>query len=298
MEVAKVARFAGGLLIGVMTACVLVSGLLWWGQEFLLFHPAAGPFPPASAARLTGFSPAWMDVDGHRVGFLLAPPREGMPVVLLFHGNAGTAADAGWTMEGYVQEGWGVVLAEYSGWTGNPGGPPGEVSMRRDGLAYADWVLHEYPRSPLFVWGDSIGTGIAVGVAAGRPVAALVLDSPYTSVLEMARRSYPWLPVDLMLRHPLDTMALLPRVSAPVMVVNGEADSIIPSDMGHTVWAALRVRGPGMFFPGIDHLPTFQGNKEGQEARDGIRAFLDSVREGRFREDRTSEVRQAPVAPW
>ena len=148
------------------------------------------------------------------------------------------------------------MLAEYSGWTGNDGGPPGEQTMRHDALLYADWVLKEYPAHPLVAWGDSIGTGVVIEMAARRPVMAVVLDSPYTSVLEIARRNYLWLPVKLLFRHPFDSMAILPLVKAPIAVVHGESDPIIPPDMGHTVWNNAQVKGPGIFIPNSLHLPT------------------------------------------
>ena len=252
---------------------VLVTAL-WWNQELFLFHPGVGPVAMPGREH-SSFAMRRLPRPSGPLAFWAAPPAPGMPIILVFHGNGGAATDRAGYLDHWATRGWGVVLAEYPGWNGNPGGPPSEASIRVDALAYADWTATEWPGHPIVLWGESLGTGVAVGVAAARPVAAVVLDSPYTSIAELAALSYPWVPTRALIRHPFDTMALLPKVFAPVMVVHGEADTVVPQAMGRRIIATLPNPGPGVFLPGVGH--TALTSEPGHVGRDAVDSFLERV---------------------
>ncbi len=273
------ARLAAGAVIVAVVSYAVVVALVWWWQGDLLFFPRPGPIPdpaamgyPHYARRVLPPGPAGA------LAFWAAAPAAGMPVILVFHGNGGAAPDTAGFFALWVRDGWGVVLAEYAGYSGNPGGPPSERVLREDARAYADWIAREFPGHKLIAWGGSLGTGVAAGLAAERPVAAVVLDSPYTSITEMAELTYPWLPVRLLIRNPFDTMALLPRIAAPVMVVHGGRDRVIPEAQGRAVYAALRNPGPGIFIDDAGHTALL--TERGHQGIDAVRAFLDGIREG------------------
>jgi fermentation-respiration switch protein FrsA (DUF1100 family) len=248
---------------------------MWWVQEGLLFHVAPGPLGDPAASGHPLFVLRTLPRNSGALAFWAAAPASGRPVILHFHGNAGTAADQAWLLESYAREGWGVVLAEFSGWSGNPGGPPSEATLRRDAVVYADWATNEWPGHALVAWGESLGTGVAVGLAAVRPLAAVVLDAPYTSIADVGALLYPWLPVHALIRNPFDTMALLPRVSAPIMVIHGGADTLIPEAMGRRVLAAAPNPGPGVFLPGAAHTALL--SEAGSTGKDAVRDFLEGI---------------------
>ncbi|MGH7378363.1 MAG: alpha/beta hydrolase, partial [Candidatus Methylomirabilales bacterium] len=147
--------------------------------------------------------------------------------------------------------GAGVLLLDYRGYGGS-GGAPTEEGLYRDGEAAAAWVEAQ-GLGPLVYVGESLGTGVAVEVALRRPPAALVLQSPFTSLTDVAARHYPYLPVRLLLKDRYESLEKIARVSCPVLVIHGDRDSIIPIAQGRKLFEAVPGRKAFLEVPGGDH---------------------------------------------
>ena len=171
--------------------------------------------------------------------------------------------------------GYGIVLAEYRGYGGNPGLPT-ERGLIADARAHADWLVTRWPNAPLVVWGESLGTNLAIILAAERQVAGVILDAPFTSVREVVAKSYPWVPVRLLLRHPFDSLVRLPEVRAPVFVLHGESDGIVPVEQGRRMLAEAPCPAGGAFLQGVGH-PALLADR-GIAARDAVLVFLTRLR--------------------
>lgn len=217
----------------VLTAIAIVAGLpmllvgaLWAGQERLLFLPD----PRVITAPPGWERPVIRTADGLDLAFLAVEGRPRAPVVLHFHGNGGNAEDRAGLGSVINRAGYSIVLAEYRGYGGNPGSP-GEDAIASDAAAMLAWTRARFPDRPLVLWGESLGTGVVTRLAENRPgIAALLLESPFTSVADLARGMYPGLPTDWLLRHRFESLSRLPGVSAPVLVVASEQDRITPAD--------------------------------------------------------------------
>jgi len=236
-------------ILAVAVAVPLLAGCALWAlQERMIFvnDPRRIEAPPGwSLERL-------QTEDGLTLAFLEAGGRPGMPVILYFHGNGGNAQDRANALSALVRRGHGVVIAGYRGYGGNPG-EPGESAFAADAEAHWDHARARFPGRPLVLWGESLGTGVATRLAEGRAeVAALVLESPYTSIADIAQGMYPWLPTGLLLRHRFESLSRLPHVTAPVLVVASEQDAITPVDQARRMLAAAR-DGTGVFLPGPVH---------------------------------------------
>lgn len=252
---------AAAILIALPLALV---GALWAGQERLIFLPDARPLAAPAGWQRQGLRTA----DGLDLAFLVAEGRPGRPVVLHFHGNGGNAGDRTGLGQVLGSAGHGVVLAEYRGYGGNPG-RPGEDAFARDATAYLAWVQAAFPGRPVVLWGESLGSGVVTRLAEGRAdIAALVLESPFTSVAELARGTYPMLPTDLMLRHRFENLARMPRIAAPVLVVASQGDRITPPDHARRV-AEAAPDGWLVIEPGAAHPAVLNGG-----TGEGLRAAL------------------------
>ena len=213
-------------LLDGMLALAVVAAVLWlcavatiWGrQERLIFRPDARPLGkvPADLAAVRFRQARLRTRDGLELAFWAAEPLRGMPTLLLFHGNAGNAADRASALAPFAAAGYGVVLAEYRGYAGNPG-LPSEAGFLRDARAYLGWVATTWQEPSPILCGESIGSGVAVRMAMEQPVRAVLLDAPYTSVADLAAAMYRWLPARALLRHPFDTLSCLPSVRAPLL---------------------------------------------------------------------------------
>jgi fermentation-respiration switch protein FrsA (DUF1100 family) len=152
-----------------------------------------------------------------------------------------------------------VLLFDYRGY-GRSEGSPDEQGTYRDARAayrYAVEVSHVPPQD-LVLFGESLGAAVAVQVALERPVGALVLESAFTSIPDMARAAYPFLPpVGPLIRTRYDTLAKVPRLTLPLLVLHGERDDIVPIEQGRRVFEAAG--RPKRFFaiPGAGHNDTY-----------------------------------------
>lgn len=237
-----------------------------------MFYPRdAGPRPPAPAGwRLEDVS--FAAADGVRlVGLLALPPVEHPPLVIYFGGNAEEVT----SFAPFVAETYGpraVLLVNYRGY-GASGGKPGEAALVADGAALFDWAARrgDIDGTRIALHGRSLGSGVAVQVAAMRPARCVILTSPFDSALEVAKRMYPWLPVSLLMRHPFDSMARAPAITIPALVLIGEADTLIPR--GHSERLAAAWGGPveRVSFEGFGHN-DLDVNPRYAEA---VRAFLE-----------------------
>ena len=244
---------------------LLLTGALWAGQEKIIFIPS-----PRALAAPAGWERASLRTeDGLELAFLVAAGPPGSPVILHFHGNGGNATDRTGLGSVLYNAGYNVVLAEYRGYGGNPG-RPGEDGLARDARAYLAWARARFPAAPLVLWGESLGTGVATRLAEGRrDVVALVLESPFTSVADLARGMYPVLPTDWLLRHRFESLSRLPGIEAPVLVIASEADRVTPAAHAQRMAAAAR-DGRLVMLRGGAH-PAVLNDESGE----GLRAALD-----------------------
>ena len=233
------------LLVTVTVVVVAILAYFWWVQERVAFQPQGPPYPAISDTRRVDYRAA----DGQPLfGYIVGDPPAARGILILFHGNADLAA---WQIPwgGMIAEwtGYAVFLPEYRGYMGLPGRPT-HSGLQTDALAAYDYVRDSLAVEPeqIVIAGHSVGSAIAAEVAVERPARALLLQSPFTSTHEMARRMItPALALvwRFLSRIPYDTRAAVAAVDAPVWVIHGARDAIIPPQMGRAVFDAARIKG-------------------------------------------------------
>jgi pimeloyl-ACP methyl ester carboxylesterase len=206
---------------------VVVVGLpllMYLAQDSLIFHPQ----PLAESKRLAlsqrpAVESLFIDAaDGTR---LHAWHVKGESLVIYFGGNA---EEVSWMLEEAARRtprtGW--LLVDYRGY-GSSGGSPSESALVADGLRWYDQMGGQYKN--IYLFGRSLGSGVAVQLAAHRPVAGVILVAPFDSLVEVGKRHYPFLPVNWMLRHRFDSVAVAPKIAAPLLCIVATDDEIIPA---------------------------------------------------------------------
>ncbi len=224
-----------GILIALGMAAVFVL-YPYFMQERLIFYPQQlarerlaqirQGLPEAEEARLVA-------PDGVALhGWFVKGRGEGpSPLLVYFGGNAEEVSATLPEAEGYSREGWSVVLINYRGY-GLSGGEPGERELFGDAeLIYDEFAGREdVDAATVAVMGRSLGAGVAVYLASVRPVAGVVLVSPFDSLKSVAGRHYPFLPVSWLLKHPFDSLSRAPDVKAPLLALMGGEDRVIPAE--------------------------------------------------------------------
>lgn len=214
-----------GLVLAVVLAFPVA---LYFVQDSLIFHPQpmseASRQLVAAQGRFNANDSVFIEAaDGTR---LHAWHRKGSPLILYFGGNA---EEVSWMLARAARHapGTGWLLVDYRGY-GSSAGAPSEKTLVADALAWHDHATRKLGAARIFVFGRSLGSGVAVQLAAARPVAGVMVVAPYDSLTSVARRYYPFLPVGLMLKHPFDSASFAPSIAAPLLCLVAERDEVIP----------------------------------------------------------------------
>ena len=235
------------LRVGVLTYVGLLVFVLVKENQVVFPAPESDQGPLVKGARLIAVTSA----DARAVHALMFdPPDPSAPVVVQLHGNGEVV---GWNQPLGLElqrRGLGAVLVEYRGYGRSAGVRPSEDGVYADAAAILEWLrANGVDQRRMVLWGFSLGTGVAAEMAARGTAGALVLQAPFTSVPDVARRVAWFLPIRMLLRERFDTLSKAGRITVPTLVIHGDADPVIPFRMGVTVSRAIPgaklVRVPG-----------------------------------------------------
>src|SRR5437899_4018759 len=212
------------ILLGVAIGVPL---FMWVFQERMLFFPR--PLDSRPAPRPNVEEVSIVAAGGVKLrGWLVKGDGAPAPLVIYFGGNAEEVSWLADLADHFA--GWSLLLVNFRGY-GESEGKPGEKELLEDGLVIHDYAKgrSEVDSERIVAMGRSLGSGVAVHLAAHRVLRGVILVSPYDSIVEVAKRHYPFLPVSLMLRHRFDSLALAPRVEAPLLCLVAPEDRVIPA---------------------------------------------------------------------
>jgi len=264
-------------LIGIAaTAYLVLLGGLWWGQERLLFEPE-----PLPARHVFSFGPDVHEVtverpDGTRLNALHLRLPEPRGIVFYLHGNAGNLQAWFGHADFYRRAGYDFFMLDYRGYGKSGGRIASEAELRDDARATWHQIAPLYePGQVRVIAGRSLGSGLAAALAAELQPDLTVLISPYRSMTALAAQHYPWVPGAL-LRYPLDTEALAPRLTGPVLLLHGDQDALIPPAHSDALAArmprARLVRVAGATHSDVQDHPAYEN---------AVREALDAAAAGR-----------------
>lgn len=253
-------RMADGRVLGSIGVLTLLMGLalalLWTFQRRLIYFPLLQDLPPVHSGLPGAEEVGFRTSDGVCLGgWFLAGGRARGPAVLVFNGNAGDRSYRAPLAEALARRGWSVLLFDYRGYAGNPGSPS-EAGLVADAHAARAYLAGRAEVDPARIayFGESLGAVVAVALAVEAPPAALVLRSPFTSLADMGRLHYPWLPlIDRLLRDRFASIDQISRVRCPVLVVAGDRDTIVPPEQSRRLYAAAPEPKRFVVIPGADH---------------------------------------------
>ena len=247
-----------------------MTSALYLLQRRLLYHPnltrpGLGDLAVIGVREVSLTTP-----DGLSLFSWYLPPGAGRPVVVYFHGNGGHIGYRTERLRRLAREGYGVLLAEYRGYAGNPG-TPCEAGLYADGAAALDFVAGQgIAPGRIVVWGESLGSGIAVALATRLTVAAVILEAPFTSVAAAAQHHYRLIPAALLVRDRFDSLSRIGRLGAPLLILHGERDRIVPVGHGRALLEAAAAPKEGWFAAEGGHQNLAQFG-----ALDAAIAFID-----------------------
>jgi fermentation-respiration switch protein FrsA (DUF1100 family) len=251
-----------------LTFYVGLVALLYFAQRTIQYFPERFRTAPA-AAGLPQVEEVMLDTsDGERVIVWHVPPRSGdKPVFLYLHGNGASLRWRADRFRDLTADGSGLVALSYRGYGGSSGAPT-EAGLIDDALAAYAFAAERYPAERIVLWGESLGSALAVALAAEKPVSRVVLQSPFTSAADIGAQRYWFVPVRLLMKDQYRSDLRIGKVTAPVLVLHGDRDDIVPITLGERLYELITAPKRFVRFPGGNH------NDLGARAVEAAKQFL------------------------
>lgn len=264
-----------GLLIGVPLAVSLALALLWMGQRRMIYFPF-GNVPPAESSGLSRAEDVTFTTDDGVTLHGWFVPADSTPArftMIVFNGNAGHRGFRASLAAALARHGVATLLFDYRGY-GDNAGSPSEDGLARDARAARVYLTTraDGDTSRIIYFGESLGAAVAIRLATETPPFALVLRSPFTSLTDIGRHHYPFLPVRWLLRDRYPSLERAERVSRPTLVIAGDADRIIPIEQSRRLYEALTGEKRLVEIEGADHNDA--ALFDGPELMQAVRTFL------------------------
>ena len=240
------------LLIAALAGYGGLLALMYLFQRSLMYFPDTTRYPPAATGLPQAEEVRLTSADGERLIAWHVPPRGAKPVVLYFQGNAGASNLRAERFAWLTADGTGLLALSYRGYGGSTGKPT-EDGLIRDALAAYDFATARYPVQRIVLWGESLGTAVAIALAAERTVGGVMLDAPFSSAADVGASAYPFVPVRWFMKDPFRSDLRIAKVPAPILVLHGERDRVIPIRFGERLFALAREPKRMVRFPNGEH---------------------------------------------
>jgi uncharacterized protein len=205
-------------------------------QRSLMYQPTSQRTIPIDAGLPQAREVILNTSDAERLIAWYIPPLQQKPIIIFFHGTADSLASRASRFRDLTASGIGLLALSYRGYAGSTG-HPSEEGLHRDAIAAYDFVAARFPPNRIVLWGFSLGSGVAVALAAKRPIAKLVLEAPYTSTADVAAAILPFVPVNSLMKDQFHSDERIHFVHAPILILHGERDPVIPIALGERLFA-------------------------------------------------------------
>ncbi len=223
-------------LLVIFLICILFVLVLVYQQRKFIYFPEKNRTSPA-AVGLGDISEIRLSTpDKETLIAWYAKAAHGKPTILYFHGNGGALRSRTERIMLMQQRGYGLFMLSYRGYGGSTG-TPSERKIIGDALLSYQWLIDNGVRdSQIVLYGESLGTGVATQVGALRKTSCVILEAPFTSLPDIAKISFPYLPTRLLMRDQFDSTQHIARIRGPLLVLHGSLDTVIPSVYGQQLF--------------------------------------------------------------
>lgn len=248
------------LRLAAIAAVIYVAFVaLLYVMERTFLYPASSYRATAAQAGLYNFQDLTLTTaDGERLVAWWKPPEPGRAVVVYFHGNGGGLWNRRYRARLLAEDGRGLLMVSYRGYSGSTGTPT-ESGLREDARTALAWVTAQVEPERVVLYGESLGSGVAVWLASDRrasgqrPVGGVILEAPYTSTADIAKLTYWFVPVELLMRDQFRSIDRIGDIEAPLLVLHGERDGLIPIRLGQKLFDAAGEPKRFVRLPGVSH---------------------------------------------
>ena len=247
------------LAVAGLGAYLFLVAALYLNQRDLMYHPDQHVPDPAAAGLPDMIAHRIETSDGYRLLAWWRPPADSSrPTIVFFHGNAGNVGNRRHQARQFIDAGLGLLLVTWR-YNAGAGGEPSEAGLMTDGRAALDFVAAQgISDRRIVLHGESLGSGVAVAMALEHDVGGLVLVYPYSSITDVAEDRFWFVPVRMLIQDEYDSVSRIARVRAPILMIHGERDRIIPVRFARRLYEAAPEPKEGHFLPEGNHANLYQ----------------------------------------
>jgi uncharacterized protein len=261
MEFLKWLIIAAAVFGGLIAVIYVLQRSLMYFPERMRTSPTAAGLPEAHEISLA-------TRDHETVIVWHVPPRGEKPVVLYFHGNGGALRYRVARFRAVIADGIGLIALSYRGYGGSTGAPT-EAGLIADAEATYAFAAARYPAERIVLWGESLGSGVAVALATSHKVDRIVLEGSFTSAADVGARAYRFLPVWLFMKDQFRSDLRIAKVTAPLLFLHGTCDWVVPLTLGERLYALANEPKRFVRFSNAGHEDL-----DLHGAQDAVRVFL------------------------
>lgn len=252
----KVKCLTMGITTLILLALVIYAGInayLYVFQRNLIYHPVVEMANPATYGLKDTELLTLTTSDNAKIVTWYKKPKTGEPTMLYLHGNAGNLGDRAEKLKVFLSKNMGMLAVSWRGFGGSDGSPT-EEGLYNDARAAIKYLLDNGTKpESIFLYGESLGSGVAVQMATEFKVRAMVLEAPYTSVSSRAAQLYPYIPVKLLLKDHFESIDKIGKVHMPLMIFHGYLDQVMPVTHGRRMLAAANEPKEARIFEHTGH---------------------------------------------
>ena len=251
----KIGSIVVNSFITLIIIYLLVILFITFYQRKLLYHPGENNYLDQNSLNHE-IEKIYIPSDEKLIGWYFKKNKN-FKTLLFFHGNAGKIDNRIYKLNEFSKMNINYLIFGYRGFSGNDG-KPHEEGLYKDAKAAKLWLNQKnISDEQIILYGESLGTAIAIDLATENNFAGIILESPFTSMTELAKKYYPYLPVNLILKDKFDTLKKLKSVEAPILIMHGKKDKIVPFNMGLRIYESANNPKFNYFNGNDDHMMDF-----------------------------------------
>ena len=245
------------LFIGIVAIYLIVLIFLFFFQRNLMYHPDENNYSGDNLEVNIEKVTIKTTDNINLLGWFHNKNLKSYKTIVYFHGNAGTLENRIHKLNHFKDMDVNFLIIAWRGFSGN-NGKPSEKGLYIDGNSAIEWLKNlGLTESDIVIYGESLGTGVATEIAQSNNYAGLVLETPFTSMIDAAKNFYPYIPVSLLLKDKYDNQNKIKKINTPVLVMHGEIDQIVPFRMGKKIYEIANQPKYSHFTKFDDHMMEY-----------------------------------------
>jgi len=256
MKITKMTVFY--IISFIIVVYLIILTVIYFSQRSLMYHPTENNYLDENKLN-------------HKIEKIKIPSdfelnswyfkkNSNFKTLLFFHGNAGSLENRIYKLNDLSKLDLNYLIIAYRGFSGNQGAPS-EEGLYKDARAAKYWLnLNNISDENIIVYGESLGTAVAIDLAKDHKFAGIILESPFTSMVKLSRKYYPWAPTSLLLKDKYETDKKINKVFSPILILHGRKDNIVPFQMGEELFKKANNPKYNYFIDNDDHMMDFNDN--------------------------------------